>query len=65
MESTIGESAGKVWQALSAKGPMTSLALTKATKLSGQQINQAVGWLAREGKVAADKRGKFERLKLK
>jgi hypothetical protein len=47
----IGETAGAVWGALAEHGP---LSLTKLLKVVGQprdSVLQAVGWLAREGKI--------------
>jgi hypothetical protein len=64
MERTIGDAAGKVWQALS-KGPMGLAEIPKATKLPVDLTNQAIGWLAREGKVSAAASAKGTTLKLK
>ena len=47
----IGESAGLIWNALQG-GALTTKALKKATKLKNDDLNLALGWLAREGKVA-------------
>jgi hypothetical protein len=55
MEVEIGQAAGKVWQTLHAKGAMTKNDLGKATGLSTDMLNLAVGWLAREGKLAFGK----------
>ena len=54
MEARIGEAAGKVWQALHAKGPMRKSGIAKATGLTGDLLNQGIGWLAREGKIASE-----------
>lgn len=62
MEKKIGEAAGKVWKALNAAGVMGKPQLAKATGLPADLLNQGVGWLAREGKLASDDNG---RLKLK
>ena len=51
MEARIGEAAGRVWQVLHQKGPMMPKAIVKATGLSTELANQAIGWLAREGKL--------------
>lgn len=53
MEARIGEAAGKIWQALHADGPMRRSGIAKATGLSGDLLNQGIGWLAREGKIAS------------
>ena len=47
----IGENAGLIWNALQG-GALTLNALKKATKLKNDELNLALGWLAREGKVA-------------
>ena len=47
----IGENAGLIWNALQG-GTLTTKALKKATKLKNDDLNLALGWLAREGKVA-------------
>lgn len=47
----IGANAGKIWNALQA-GALSSKALKKATKLKDAELNLALGWLAREGKLA-------------
>ena len=46
----IGISAGLVWSALEA-GETNVKAVKKATKLAEKDLNLALGWLAREGKV--------------
>jgi len=47
----IGENAGICWQALQG-GALTTKALKKTTKLKEADMNLALGWLAREGKLA-------------
>ena len=47
----IGENAGLIWNELQG-GALTLKALKKATKLKNDDLNLALGWLAREGKVA-------------
>ena len=46
----IGAHAGKIWNALQ-NGALSSKALKKATKLKEAELNLALGWLAREGKL--------------
>ena len=48
--SKIGENAGLIWTALQG-GALTTKALKKATKLKEAELNMALGWLAREGKI--------------
>ncbi|MBO7233921.1 MAG: winged helix-turn-helix domain-containing protein [Paludibacteraceae bacterium] len=47
----MGENAGLVWNALQ-NGALSTKAIKKATKLKETELNQAYGWLAREGKIA-------------
>ncbi len=47
----IGENAGAIWNALQG-GALTTKALKKATKLKEADLNLALGWLARENKIA-------------
>ena len=50
IKEQVGETAGKVWQALSA-GPLSVARLKKKLDGSGDLVHFALGWLAREGKV--------------
>lgn len=47
----IGKNAGSIWTALS-DGELEIKAVKKATKLTEKDLNLALGWLAREGKVS-------------
>ena len=51
MVEVIGTNAGLVWSALE-KGEMSLKALKKATKLNDKTVWAAIGWLARESKIA-------------
>ena len=53
-EYKIGEAAGTVWKILNKQGAMTVAKIQTATKLPADIVNQAVGWLAREGKLVID-----------
>jgi len=46
----IGINAGLVWKTLE-QGEMEIKDLKKATKLTEKDLNLALGWLSREGKV--------------
>ncbi|MBQ9467021.1 MAG: winged helix-turn-helix domain-containing protein [Muribaculaceae bacterium] len=49
----IGTWAGLVWNALDeAKATLALKAIKKATKLKVNELYAALGWLAREGKIA-------------
>jgi hypothetical protein len=54
----IGEVAGTVWQVLSDKGPLSMAKLVKAVGEPRDTAMQAVGWLAREGKINIDDDGR-------
>ncbi|MDR1585441.1 MAG: winged helix-turn-helix domain-containing protein [Prevotellaceae bacterium] len=47
---TIGINAGLIWEALG-NGELTIKEVKKAAKLTEKDLNLALGWLAREGKV--------------
>jgi winged helix-turn-helix protein DUF2582 len=51
LKNTVGETAGKIWQALSNDGPQTVTQLKKKVNGSSEVVNLALGWLAREDKV--------------
>lgn len=50
----IGQTAGVVWQALNANGPMSIKKLLKTVGGNKDLVQQALGWLAREGKISID-----------
>lgn len=51
LTGTIGANAGLVWDALQT-GAQSTKAVKKVTKLKEADLNMALGWLARENKVA-------------
>jgi hypothetical protein len=51
VEEQIGADAGKVWSRLNECGPQTVTALGKDLNLKAPELNRALGWLAREGKI--------------
>lgn len=50
----IGEAAGAVWRVLADRGPLSLAKLVKEVGLPRDLVMQAVGWLAREDKLAID-----------
>ena len=50
LSEKIGTNAGLIWAALEG-GELNVKAVKKATKLAEKDLNLALGWLAREGKV--------------
>jgi hypothetical protein len=49
--SQVGQTAGKIWNLLSADGPQTLVQIKKKLNGSGDLVPFALGWLAREDKV--------------
>lgn len=47
----IGETAGAVWQALHENGPLSYAKVVERVGGNRDVVMQAVGWLAREGKI--------------
>ena len=58
LKDQVGLTAGKVWEQLSEAGPQTLAQLKKKVNGQSELVNFAIGWLAREDKVAiiADKK---------
>ena len=55
----IGQAAGIIWQMLSqASGRVNITDIAKKTNLTTQLAYQGLGWLAREGKLAYQKKGR-------
>ncbi|MFA5772237.1 MAG: winged helix-turn-helix domain-containing protein [Thermoplasmata archaeon] len=55
----IGENAGKVWRTLRQNGAQTIVDLEASTKLSRESVCGAIGWLAKENKIAINQAGRF------
>jgi hypothetical protein len=58
IESIFGVNAGIVWEALNKNDPCTIGDLVKTTSLSHEEVYGALGWLGRENKIVAEKRGR-------
>lgn len=52
MKEKIGTNAGIIWKYLDESGKKGLKEVKKATKLSEKDMYAALGWLAREGKIA-------------
>jgi hypothetical protein len=65
MQQEIGLTAGAIWKVLSEQGELSLAQLKKETKANTAVFDWAIGWLAREDKIAIerDKRGFRVRLK--
>jgi hypothetical protein len=61
----IGDTAGTVWHSLNENGPMSLAKLFEEVGGNRDVVMQAVGWLAREGKIdiVETKRGKIVSLR--
>ena len=57
MKTKIGEMAGRVWKTLGEKEEVTVSKLPQILKEKGEIVFQALGWLAKEGKVDFHKKG--------
>jgi len=58
MVEKIGINAGKVWSELDTAGTQNVKEVKKVTKLTDKDLYAALGWLAREGKIALLEDGK-------
>ena len=65
MTELVGDTAGKVWNELNAHGPQTVAQLKKKLNGSGELVNFALGWLAREDKVNLSQEKKNIKVALK
>jgi len=64
MNEKIGEHAGIIWRFLDRNGEITYSALVQGTKLNQKQVDRAMGWLSREGKVSIKKASNKELISL-
>ena len=51
MNTKIGEMAGRVWKTLGEKDEVAVPRLPQILKEKGEIVYQALGWLAKEGKI--------------
>ena len=61
----LGVTAGKVWHILNDSGPQTVAQLKKKFNGSGELVDFALGWLAREDKIDISKEKKSLKVALK
>lgn len=54
---SIGEAAGRVWAVLGEKGELDISRIPRLLKLKTRTAYQAVGWLAKEGKIHQEEKG--------
>ncbi|WP_460036117.1 winged helix-turn-helix domain-containing protein [Methylothermus subterraneus] len=60
----IGLAAGKVWHCLDRLGEASSTKLEAETGLNSKEVQRAIGWLAREGKLIIERDGRTEVFRL-
>ncbi len=65
LSDEIGHMAGKVWRTLHEQGEMTVAGLKKAVGAKDSSVDWAIGWLAREGKLAFRKDRNLMKVALK
>lgn len=65
MIETIGDAAGKIWHFLNENGEASVNKVTTETGLSKNDVQRAIGWLAKEDKLNIEMNGRVETLSLK
>lgn len=64
MSEAIGDAAGVVWTFLNENGPASVTKITTATGLGKNDVQRALGWLAREEKVCIELNARTEMVSL-
>jgi transcription initiation factor IIE alpha subunit len=64
MSETIGHAAGKIWKYLDENGAASVNKITNETGLNKNDVQRALGWLAREEKIAFEMSGRTETVSL-
>lgn len=65
MSDSIGVAAGKIWDYLNENGEASVTKITKETGLNKNEVQRAVGWLAKENKLTFTMDKRTELLSLK
>jgi predicted HTH transcriptional regulator len=65
INSEIGDAAGKIWRYLDKNGATSVTKLATETELSKNDLQRAIGWLAKEDKLNIEIKGRVETLSLK
>jgi winged helix-turn-helix protein DUF2582 len=63
--SEIGAAAGSVWQYLNDNGAASGATIAEATGLGKNELQRALGWLAREDNLAIETRRRTEYFSLR
>lgn len=61
----IGAAAGNIWRCLDGNDGVSAAKLEELSGLSKNEVQRALGWLAREGKIAVARKGRAETFSLK
>lgn len=61
----IGAAAGKIWTYLDKNGLSSVTKITTETGLGKNEVQRAIGWLAKEDKLVIEIKGRVETLSLK
>ena len=64
MQEEIGTTAGTIWKILHAKGELSLAQLKKQAKAETPVFDWAIGWLARENKIAFSQQKRSIRVRL-
>ena len=64
MANTIGAAAGKIWKFLNKNGPTSISKIATETGINKNDIQRAIGWLAREEKITIEQKGRTETISL-
>ena len=64
MANTIGTAAGKIWKFLHKNGPASCTKITTETGINKNDVQRALGWLAREEKIVIEQKGRVETISL-
>ncbi|MCK5729120.1 MAG: winged helix-turn-helix domain-containing protein [Methylococcales bacterium] len=65
MSEPIGQVAGKIWDFLNKNEPASPSKIAKEIKVPKNDLQRAIGWLAREEKITIELNGRVETLSLK
>jgi DNA-binding transcriptional ArsR family regulator len=60
LNEEIGAAAGQIWSFLSENGQASVSKIAESTGLDKNTAQRALGWLAREGKLSLERKGKNE-----
>ena len=61
----IGAAAGKIWTYLDKNGSSSITKITTEIGLGKNEVQRAIGWLAKEDKLVIEMKGRVETLSLK